>query len=206
MRRGRAPPGLALMVSLSALMRAAGHGIELSLTPAGGWLGWVLGVLLGLCFAFSGLIPEPDAQVRGGNRTIPVWGIYLVLTLIYFSVSAPAVIARWTEGNYTLITGAVSLFSLAWVLIYIRWPGLLRRISPRLVVLWNLLFAASLTLTLLAQRVSFPATLASPAVVVGAPSLLQMVPLGLMLLLFPVLFLDMQIFLQKMQVPDFPAA
>ena len=60
----------------------------------------------------------------------------MVLTLIYFAFSAPAVIARWTEGNYTLIVLAVSLLACAWVvlLLLIRnscsgsarpscWPG-----------------------------------------------------------------------------------
>jgi hypothetical protein len=44
-----APAGLALAVGLSALLRTAGHGIEFSLTPAGGWVGWGLGLLLGCC-------------------------------------------------------------------------------------------------------------------------------------------------------------
>ena len=37
--------------------------------------------------------------------------------------------------------------------------------------------------------------------VVGAPTWLEQVPFGLMLLLFPVLFLDMQVLLQRMQTP-----
>jgi endonuclease/exonuclease/phosphatase family metal-dependent hydrolase len=200
-----APPGLALAVGLSTLLRTAGHGIEFSLTASGGWVGWVLGLLLGICLALSDLKREPATQQKGGKRTIPILGIYLILTLVYFSVSAPAVITRWTEGNYILIVSAVSLFSLSWVWLSISKPGLLERISPRLLVIWNLLYTASLTLTLLAHRVSFPPTLDSPAVVVGASSLLQMVPLGLMLLLFPVLYLDLQIFLQHMQSSDLPA-
>jgi endonuclease/exonuclease/phosphatase family metal-dependent hydrolase len=200
-----APAGLALAVGISTLLRTVGHGIELSLTPTGGWMGLVLGLLLGLCLALSDLKPETAAQQTGGKRTVPILGIYLILTLIYFSVSAPAVIARWTEGNYTLIVCAVSLFSLGWVWLFTNKPDLVERITRPLLIILNLLFTASLTLTLLAQRVSFPPTLDSPAVVVGAPSLLQMVPLGLMLLLFPVLFLDLQIFLQQMQGSALPA-
>lgn len=196
-----APAGLALAVGLSTLLRTVGHGIEFSLTPAGGWVGWVLGLLLGICLVMSDLKPELSAQQTGGKRTAPILGIYLILALVYFSVSAPAVISRWTEGNYTLIVTAVSLFSLGWVWLSTNRSGLLERISPPLLVVLNLLFTASLTLTLLAQRVSFPPTLDSPPVVVGAPSALQMIPLGLMLLLFPVLFLDLQIFLQQMQSP-----
>lgn len=113
-------------------------------------------------------------------------------------------IARWTEANYTLIVGAVSLFSLFWVWLSFTQPNLINRISTRLLVVWNLLFAASLTLTLLAQRVTFPPTLDSPPVVVGGPTILQMIPLVLMLLLFPVLFLDLQVFIQKMQLSTLP--
>lgn len=199
-----APAGLALAVGLSTLLRTAGHGIELSLTPAGGWVGWGLGLILGLCLALSGIKPESATQQGGGKRTLSVWGIYLILTLVYFSISAPAVIARWTEGNYTLIVSAVSLFSLGWVWLSTRRPDIIERISSRMLVIWNLLFTLSLTLTLLAQRVAFPPTLDSPAVVVGAPSLLQLVPLVLMLLLFPVLYLDLQIFLREMQSSTLP--
>jgi endonuclease/exonuclease/phosphatase family metal-dependent hydrolase len=199
-----APAGLALAVGLSTLVRTVGHGIEFSLTPTGGWVGWVLGLLLGLCLLLSDLKLEPGTPQKGGKRTAPIIGIYLILTLVYFSVSAPAVIARWTEGNYTLIVSAVSLFSLGWVWISINRPAIFERISPPLLVAWNLLFTLSLTLTLLVQRVSFPPTLDSPAVVVGAPNLLQMVPLGLMLLLFPVLFFDLQVFIQQMQSSEQP--
>jgi endonuclease/exonuclease/phosphatase family metal-dependent hydrolase len=189
--------GLALAVGLSTFLRTVGDGIEYSLTPAGGWVGWVLGILLGGLLTLSNLKSEMGAQQKGGKGTASIVGIYLIVTLIYFSFSAPAVIARWTEGNYTAIVGIVSLLSMGWVWISTSQPRLIKRISPRLLLIWNLLFTASLTLTILAHRVSFPPTLESPAVVVGAPSWLGQVPLGLMLLLFPVLFFDMQIFLQQ---------
>jgi endonuclease/exonuclease/phosphatase family metal-dependent hydrolase len=192
--------GLALAVALSALLRAAGEGIEYSLTPAGGWVGWVLGILLGGLLMLSKENETVKRQIAG-KITAPILGIYLLLTLIYFSFSAPAVIARWTEGNYLLIVSAVSLLSLGWVWVAISRPQLIKRISRISLFYWNLLFTASLTATLLAHRVSFPPTLDSPAVVVGASTWLQQVPLVLMLLLFPVLFLDLQIFLQRMQSP-----
>jgi endonuclease/exonuclease/phosphatase family metal-dependent hydrolase len=196
--------GLAIAVSLSALLRAVGHGIEYSLTPTGAWLGWLFGLALGSCLYLSDMKREKITQQYGGNPTFPVLGIYLILSLIYFSVSAPAVIARWTEGNYTLIVCAVSLLSLLWVWLSISQPGLLDRITPRLLVVWNLLFTASLTLTLLAQRVSFPSTLDSPPIVVSAPTMMQLIPLLLMLVLFPVLFLDLQVFVQKLQLSTLP--
>ncbi len=197
--------GLALAVGLSALLRTAGHGIELSLTSSGGWIGWVLGVLLLGSLAFSSLKFEPAAASSGGNQTGPVFGIYLILTLVYFSVSAPAVIARWTETNYTLIVVAISLLSAGWAWLSINRPGWLQRISTTWLVAWNLVFTASLTLTLVAQRVAFPRTLASEPVVVGAPSTLQILPLVVFLLTFPVLFLDFEIFIGRLYDASQPA-
>jgi endonuclease/exonuclease/phosphatase family metal-dependent hydrolase len=198
--------GLALAVALSAMLRTLGHGIEPSLTPAGGWIGWVLGVALGGCLYLTQAAPMPDARPRGGKRTIPLLGLYLVLTLVYFSISAPAVIARWTESNYTLIVTAVSLFSIGWAWMATNKPDWIDIVSPRLLLGWNVLFMISLTLTLLAQRVPFPTTLESAPLVVGAPNALQMIPLGFMLLLFPVLFLDFQVFIQNIQTPSPSAA
>lgn len=199
-----ASAGLALAVATSVLLRSAGHGIDYSLTLTGGWSGWVLGFILGFCLFLFDRMAEEISQRYGGNPTLPVMGIYFVLTLVYFSVSAPAVIARWTEVNYTLVVSVVSLLSLLWVGIAVNRPGLIERISKRTLIIWNLFFTLCLTLTLLAQRVPFPATLQSPAVVVGSPTWWQILPLVLMLLLFPVLFLDFQTFIQRMQASTQP--
>ncbi len=130
---------------------------------------------------------KPAAQPGGGSVTAPIVGIYLIVTLVYFAFSAPAVIARWTEGNYTYIVAAIGLLSTGWVLLSLSRPHWIERISSRLLVFWNLLFTICLTGTLLAHRVPFPPTPESPAVVVGAPDGLQQIPLALMLLLFPVI-------------------
>ena len=191
--------GLALGVGLSALLRAAGEGIDYSLIPEGGWAGWLLGLLLlGLL-----LLAKPGRssaqQPKSERKTLAMLGIYLVLTLVYFSFSAPAVIARWTEGNYTLITAAVSLFSLGTAWLIANPPKLMVRLSLRILLLWNILFTICLSGTLLVQRVSFPPAADSPAVEVWGPTWLQHVPLGLMLLLFPVLYVDLLLFLQHLQ-------
>ena len=69
-------------------------------------------------------------------------------------------------------------------------------------MLWNVLFTLSLTGTILAHRVSFPATPESAAVVVGAPTVIQQIPLVLTLLLFPVIFLDIRVFFEQIQAAD----
>jgi endonuclease/exonuclease/phosphatase family metal-dependent hydrolase len=192
--------GLALAVSLSALLRTIDYGIDYSLTAAGGWVGWALfGLALGYWLAQLDFRSEESAQEKKGGVTSALLGLYLILTLVWFAFSAPAVIARWTEGSYPLIVIAVSLFSAGWVLLAVLRPQWLDRISPRGLLLWNLLFTLSLTSLLLAHRVSFPPTPESAPVVVTSPGWPAQVLLVIMLLLFPVIFLDTRLFLNRIR-------
>jgi endonuclease/exonuclease/phosphatase family metal-dependent hydrolase len=194
--------GLALALTLSVLLRTLEFSLDYSLTSAGGWIGWGLGLLLGWTLTrLEWERPAVPAKKTPG-ATGAVIGIVLVLTLGYFAFSAPAVIARWTAGSYPLIVGAVSLLSVGWAVLLAARPGLLRRLSPRLLLLWNGLFTLSLAGTLLAHRVSFPASPDSPVVIVGAPTWLQQIPLALMLLLFPVLFADLSLFFTRLRQAD----
>jgi endonuclease/exonuclease/phosphatase family metal-dependent hydrolase len=64
-----------------------------------------------------------------------------------------------------------------------------------MILAWNILFTICLTGTLLAQQVPFPPTPDSAPVVVSSPSLPGQIALVLTLLLFPVLFLDLRLFI-----------
>jgi endonuclease/exonuclease/phosphatase family metal-dependent hydrolase len=194
--------GLALAVGVSVLLRTLNYSLDLSVTPAGGWIGWGLGLLLGRCLTQLDWDDQPALQRSKPKVGSVILGIYLVLALTYFAFSAPAVIARWTQGNYVLIVLAVSLLSVGWVFLTLSNPGLFERISHRVLLLWNLVFTLSLTWTILAQRIAFPLSPDSPAVVVSAPSLLQQIPLFLMLLSFPVIFLDLYLFFSALHAEN----
>lgn len=195
--------GLALAISLSALLRTAYHGVEYSLAPAGGWVGWLLGVLVGLALLQLKLeVPKAAVEKKTGGVTSSVIGMILVLVLAWFSFSAPAVIARWTQGNYTLIVAAISLFSTGWVLLTLLAPGWPGKVSSRLLMVWNMAFTLCLTATLLTQQVGSPATTEAAPVVIGAPTWAQLLPLFLTLLLFPIIFLDMKVFLDQLSVKN----
>jgi endonuclease/exonuclease/phosphatase family metal-dependent hydrolase len=191
--------GLALAIVLSVFLRTVNYSIDYSLTPSGDWLGWGLGLLFGYLLTQLDWDGQPTSQQAKSGATPAVFGIFMVLALVYFAFSAPAVIARWTEGDYALIVTVVSLLSAGWGILAFSRPGFFDRLPQRWLVLWNILFALSLTGTILAHRVSFPATLESAAVVVGAPSAIQQIPLVLTLLLFPVIILDMRVFFEQVQ-------
>jgi endonuclease/exonuclease/phosphatase family metal-dependent hydrolase len=191
--------GLALAVGLSVLLRTLNYSLDLSLLPEGGWIGWGLGLLFGWTLTQLNWDGEQATPHSNGRVVSALLGIFLTLTLTYFAFSAPAVIARWTQGNYVLIVTTVSLLAMGWVFVALNKPALIERLSRRGLLIWNLLFTLSLTATILAHRISFPLTPDSPAVVVGAPIWLQQVPLVLMLLLFPVIFVDVRLFFNTLQ-------
>jgi endonuclease/exonuclease/phosphatase family metal-dependent hydrolase len=191
--------GLALAVVLSIFLRTLNYSLDYSLTPGGGWLGWGLGLLLGYLLTQVDWMGRPEPQKAKDGPIPAVLGIFMVLALVYFAFSAPAVIVRWTEGDYALIVIVISLLSVGWGILAFSRPGFFDRLPKWWLVLWNVLFALSLTGTILAHRVSFPATPESAAVVVGAPSAIQQIPLGLTMLLFPVIFLDMRVFFEQIQ-------
>lgn len=191
--------GLALAIGLSVLLRTLNYSIDYSLTPAGGWVGWGLGLLFGLTLTQLSWENVPAMKSPDKGVTSAVFGIFLILTLVYFSFSAPAVIARWTEGNYALIVIAVSFMSMGYVFLALSKPGIFERISQRGLLVWNLLFTLSLLATIVAHRVSFPLTPDAPAVIVGTPTWIQQIPLALMLLFFPVIFLDLRLFFNRIQ-------
>jgi len=191
-----ASAGLALGVGLSVLLRTIYFGLDYSLTPAGGWSGILLGLLLGAVLTQLEPGSPPQEESKPAGVTTSLLGLFLILTLIYFAFSAPSVISRWTEGNYTLIVLSVSLLAAGWVLLALLRPQILQNIDRRLLLAGNLAFTLCLTGTILVHAVPFPPTFSSPSVTVAAPEWWQTIPLALMLLLFPVLFLDLGLFFE----------
>ena len=192
--------GLALAVCLSVLLRTTYFGLDYSLTPAGGSSGILLGLLLGGMLTQLEFDPAPVEGRKATGVTPAILGLFLILTLIYFAFSAPDVIARWTEGNYTLIVLAVCFLAAGWVLLAVLRQQLLQNIDRRLLLAGNLAFTVCLTGTILVHGVPFPPTVNSPAVTVGAPVWWQTIPLVLMLLLFPVLFIDLSLFIDHIRL------
>jgi endonuclease/exonuclease/phosphatase family metal-dependent hydrolase len=117
-----------------------------------------------------------------------------VITLVYFAFSSPGVIARWTEGNYMLIVSAVSLFALGWLFVSFVEPAWAVIIKPATLFLWNLTFSFFLLATILIHTVSFPFSPSSPPEVIGSPLWYEAIPLWLMLVLSPVIFVDFACF------------
>jgi endonuclease/exonuclease/phosphatase family metal-dependent hydrolase len=192
--------GLSLAILLSVFLRTIEFGLDYSLTRGGGWTGWILGLILGwslMQLEFEAPLARQENSKNGATSAFI--GIILILTLVWFSFSAPSVIARWTQGNYTLIVTGISLVALTWVAISLIRPGFVNRISPLQLRLWNIGFVISLGATILVHRVNFPPTPDSAAVIVRTPLWINHIPLYLTILLLPILFIDLNIFINQIR-------
>lgn len=196
--------GLALALVFSIFLRTANSGIDLSLSAPNEYQGFVFGALLLWSLSRVDWRVGLERPRQKNGLALPLLGIFLIFILAYFAFSAPAVIARWTGASYTLIVSLISLLSAAWAWLALCRPqpfeALARARSPRaLLVIWNLAFAAALVWTIAAQGVAFPKTAEEAMIVSGVPGWWQILPLVLMLLLFPVLFADLRVFSDRIR-------
>ena len=190
--------GLAFALLGSILLRTVNYSLDYSLQSEGGWLGWVLAVALGILLKSWDWKIEPGEQSKSSAATLPVFGIFIILALSLFAFSAPAVMARWTDMDYRLMISAVAVMTALWAWMEIYRFDILERIPPLLILLSNGLFTLTLSGTLLASRVAFPPTPSSPAVIIDGPTFWQQVLLLLTVLLFPVILLDLHLFIERL--------
>ncbi len=202
--------GLALSLSLSALFRVLGSGSDLSTEGGTRWLGWAIaavagGLMVGLwrpgpATEGSAGPQEEDRDARAGFWRIAglALGALSALLLLYFSLSSPTVIARWTGASAVPILALGGGALAAVVLTLVAAPRLRAALTPGVVMLWNLLFLACLVGTLLAHQIAFPSDpgaypLPEPAVTAG-----HRLPLVLMLLLSPVIVVDLMLLAEEL--------
>lgn len=208
----RLAAGLALAALLSILLRASYSGNDIS--------GYGMFRALNLALALPALVllpgwaramaaPAAAAAVpqRGsGWRAAGLClGISSAWVLLYFAFANPAVIARWSNGSYPLLTGGygwvtgLAAGSLAVFLALWAWlPGARQKLSPRLVFFWNLVFVAALGFALWSYQVPFPVDSAAYPLAEPAVGPLAGIALALALLLHPVIFADLALFLSAL--------
>ena len=128
--------------------------------------------------------------------------------MLYFAFASPTVIARWTGYSYLAIIAvlavALTIFALVtnWAESTIdgQWTGrfyaALR--SARVIQGWNVLFVVMLVLTILPHQILFPAKAEAYPLDAPAVSPLSMLPLYLMLILSPIVFLDFGLYVHQL--------
>jgi endonuclease/exonuclease/phosphatase family metal-dependent hydrolase len=197
--------GLTLAAQLLASFRILGSGLDLTTRGPSQVLGWLMaagaGFLLvrgrateGSPFPVRVATVGPEETVSLGQLVLLALGLSSVLVLLYFAFTSPNVVARWTGMNYLalVITMAVAW----WIFVGLSASRLADLLTRRREVVWavNGLFVLSLVATLRVHQVRFPAGPGSYPFYVPEASAVQHIPLFLMLLLSPALFLDFALY------------
>ena len=204
---------LAIAVALSILFRTVNSTLDVSMY---GWfqiIGWVLGIIASIMLV--GMLlrteepKEKSTDIQGqpasfGRILGLTFGLVSVFIVIWFAFVSPTVISRWTEGNYIAITiGVLGMLSLFIIGMTIK-PDLMNHIKSWMLWVWNGLFTLSLTLTILVHQIipeygiRFPGFPDAYPIVAFATTWTQHIPLVLMILLSPIIYIDFVLLSREM--------
>jgi len=194
-------------LALSILFRTLGSSLDLTLTFWFQWIGWILAIIAAIMMInlLKPLKIETESEKTsemgkpGGKWKILALclGIFGVLILCYFAFSSPAVIERWTEGNYIAITTILILAITSFVIITVVKPNLINKIPSKGILLWNILFVLMLVLTIGLNQVPF-AFIESYPYLVPETTIFHHIILYVMLVLSPIVFIDFVILLREL--------
>ncbi len=196
----------ALATLISITFRAAGHSLDISLNGNTKFVGWILMMIVVLLFyqiIKKYPIPEKISIQEENNINYTVtWlsilGLFGSVLLIYFAFSSPSVIARWTDGNYIFIT--IVLCTSIYIFLVFGLEKILNFSKPKqLLVSWNSAFLLLLILNIIFNRVYFPISVDSKSVVIGEGHIIIRLIIYLMLILSPIIFVDIAVFISKIK-------
>ena len=195
--------GLTVGLSLSILFRVLGSGLDLSTHSWFQLIGWVLAVAAGVLLL--DLLRSEVAATDTGRKRSTLWrttgisvGLISVLVLLYFAFTSPNVIARWTGASYPLVVSIITLMLYLFALLLSSQPRLVAALTPKAVLVWNVLFVLSMVLTILSHQIRFPSDPSTYPLSEPAVTLLHHLPLLLMLVLFPIILIDFILFAQEL--------
>jgi len=199
--------GLVLALVLSLLFRTLGSGTDI--TTVGWWqvIGWVLAILAGAASVHLAIVeeikpdvPEPLFMPSVTKRRFRLIGLSIglmsVLFLLAYAFTSPQLLSSWTGSHFLVILTVMMAVLTLWAWVLVMQQSILSRLTPAIILVWNVLFVVALALMVYIYHVAFPA--APP------PSWLYHIPLFLTLVLFPIILLDLSLLADEV-VASYPS-
>ncbi len=203
--------GLAIALALLILFRTLGLTLDISSYGVYQIITWSLAsieiimlIILNKNITAGGIdLEDKNAEIRNspdgkwkifGKILGITFGMTNIFILIYFVFSNPTVLSRWVEGNYLAIVIISIIMVISFILIATLKPEIITKLKPWIIVLWNCLFVITLVLTIIFNQTIFPIDSSSFPIDAPATSLLQQIPLYILLVLSPIILIDMVLF------------
>jgi endonuclease/exonuclease/phosphatase family metal-dependent hydrolase len=203
--------GLSIALAASVLLRTLNFTIDLSTYGWGQAIGWVLAaigifMLVGFSKKVQGVDPQPSidasapAPQRLRKRTLAgiTLGLTSILFFVSFAFSSPVVISRWTESSYVAVVSGVALMTTLFAFIMLYRPNLIGRLTPNVILIWNLLFVALFVLTVNVNQIPFPDVPTTYPIIAPTTTFLHHMPLYLMIAAFPIILIDFMLLSHKL--------
>jgi endonuclease/exonuclease/phosphatase family metal-dependent hydrolase/MFS family permease len=195
--------GMALALALSILFRTLGLGTDLSTYHWFQGIGWIMAIAAAvMILTLQGRNADESPVRRSASGMGRITGLSLgivgIIALIYLTFSSPTVIARWTEANHAMITGMLAVLTALFILSIVLRPSLVNYIPRWSILLWNGAFVLALCFTIFAHKTAFPPNESLYPIVAPVTKGFQQIPLFLMLLLFPIIFIDLILLIREL--------
>ncbi len=194
-------------LALSIILRTLGSSVDLSLTVGFQWIGWILAAIAAIMMinlANPDRITVNSDKISNTGKIGSKWkilalcmGLFSVLFLYYFAFSSPAVIVRWTEGDFVGITSILILVITGFIIIAILKPELISKIPLKCILFWNGLFVLMMTLTIGLNQIPFP-FISSYPFYAPETTIFHQIVLYVMLLLSPITLIDVVILIREL--------
>ncbi|TFH29232.1 MAG: hypothetical protein E4G98_04205, partial [Promethearchaeota archaeon] len=203
----------ALATLISILLRTVGATRDISYL---GWyqlIGWVFGGFCVVALLKYDRLLESNSPGESTSApttsSIPTkkekrrvlfasFSLLNIFIAVIFGFESPAVFARWSEGNYPAINIILAIMMGGIIILALVKPGFMSKLPSWTLWVWNLVFTGMIVLTILVHTIQFPPIPGSPVVVVPSPMWYQQIPLYLMLLTSPILFLDVMLVVSQL--------
>jgi endonuclease/exonuclease/phosphatase family metal-dependent hydrolase len=204
---------LSLALTASILLRTLNYTIDLSTYSYGQLIGWILAAVgIFMLIGFSKRIASADSkssdeepkttpQVMRKRRLTGIsFGLTSILFFASFAFSSPGVISRWTECNYVLVVSGVALMTALFAIIMLYRPGIIGKMTPRIVLIWNLLFVVLLVVTVYINQIPFPDVIDSYPIIAPQTTIFHQIPLIMMIATYPIILFDFILLSEKLRV------
>ncbi|MHA1406068.1 MAG: endonuclease/exonuclease/phosphatase family protein [Candidatus Heimdallarchaeaceae archaeon] len=199
--------GLAFAVALSIFFRSLNSSIDISLVGLGQIAGWFLGIPSAITLVVQFFqerqkpndLQEEQLKPNFWKVLLLAMGVISLFITIWFTFVSPAVISRWTEGNYFEIEMGLLIMLAIFVTISLWKPVVFNSLKNWMIWAWNGLFTVSLTLTIVVNQIFFPKESSAYPLVFPNRMWYHFVPLVLMILFSPIIYLDFMFLIREIK-------
>jgi len=192
----------AMAVLALIAFHSLGQSLDISISGNSKFISWLL--IIVAIFLFVKIMkdypkhpevePTEEVAIKDSEIWLSVLGLTGSILFIYFAFSNPGVLERWTAGNYFLIYFVICisilgflLFGTEKILKYIK--------SKTLLLIFNISFIILFLVNILLHRIAFPLLPDSSPVQTGESNLIAQLVTYLMLILSPIIFINISIFI-----------